>query len=210
MQSKYCYPGTNILINKFNIKDQEKLDIVEADITRINLLRMMDNPIKGNFNLKHLQDIHTSIFKDIYHFAGKLREENISKGNFSFCNAQYINQNSNELFSKLKEEKYLKGKSITDFSNRAAYYVSEINVLHPFREGNGRTQREFLRNLSMKCGYKLEWSRIAKDIILKAFISSITNTLDLSNIIGMAIENKEPSKEIMKMFEKIFDRGLER
>lgn len=205
MQSKYCYKGTDVLINNFNIKDQNILNKVEADLTHINIVKLEKNPIMGKFDLKHLQKIHYEIFKDIYPFAGKIREENISKGNFTFAYAQYIDSAAMDLFKQLKNDKLLKGLPYDKFCEKTAYYMSEINVLHPFREGNGRTQREFIRSLALNCGYKLDWSKISKEDMLRASISSVINTKDLEKLIGSAIDNKIPSKDLIKMFSLDFD-----
>ena len=198
--SLYCYNGTDVLINKFNIKDQELLSKVEADLTNITLMKLEKNPLKGNFDLKHLQSIHSTIFKDIYPFAGVLRNENIAKGNFMFASAMFLKDNAIEIFNKLKKENYLQGKTIDEFVNRAAYYMSEINVLHPFREGNGRSQREYIRTLAAFNGYKINWRNITKDEMLRASINSVVNTTELSKVIRKSIENEEPIKELKNHF----------
>lgn len=201
-QSRYCYKGTDVLINKFNITDQESLDKAESDITHLKVMQLESNPVKGNFDLLHLQKIHRHIFGDIYNFAGQLREENIAKGNFPFASAMYLKPNAEDLFKQLRKENFLVGKPIGEFSDRAAYFMSEINVLHPFREGNGRTQREFIRTLAAKCGYKLNWDKVPKDVLFNASVKSIVDIKDLSKCIESAIENPTPIKEVMKVFEK--------
>lgn len=202
LQSKYCYPGTEVLINNQNIKSQTVLNIFEAEVTRLRISELKINPIKGEFNLKHLKDIHRYIFQDVYPFAGRLREERIYKDNFEFANPLYINSCAEELFNKLKKEKYLVGEDIKCFSDRAAYYMSEVNVLHPFREGNGRSQREFIRILALKCGYKLDWNKVPKDKVMEASIRSTFNYKELSNIIEKSIVNIEPIKDLFKPFER--------
>lgn len=104
IQSKYCYKGTNILINKFNIMDEEKLSQVEADITYMTTHRLINKPVYGKFDLKHLQDIHKTIFSKIYPFAGKIRDEEIGKGGVWFALPQYIKPYADDLFKKLKKK----------------------------------------------------------------------------------------------------------
>lgn len=199
-QSKYCYPETNILINKQNIKNEKSLNVFEAEATRLRIAELKINPLKGDFNLSHLKNIHRYIFQDVYPFAGKIREERIYKDNFEFANPLYIKSCSEDIFNKLRKEKYLMGLDVKSFSDRAAYYMGEINVLHPFREGNGRSQREFIRTLALKCGYKLDWSKLPKDKVLEASIKSTFNHKDLSNIIEKSISNIELIKDLFKSF----------
>lgn len=164
---KYCYPDSDVLINKLDIRDMDKLHKFERKLTMIRLLELFDYPIKGNFDFKHLKDIHKFIFQDIYDWAGNVRIVDIAKGNM-FCNVKFIDSQAEEIFSKLKKEKYLSGFSEEDFIKRLAYYFSEINALHPFREGNGRTQREFIRSLALKNGYVIKFERISEDGMIRA------------------------------------------
>ena len=97
----------------------------------------MEFPIKGKFDLRHLQSIHQFIFSDIYDWAGELRTVNIAKGN-QFCNHQYLETYADGIIKKLKTEKMLTVLPLSMIPERLAYYLGEINVLHPFREGNGR------------------------------------------------------------------------
>ena len=165
--SKYCYPNTEILINKLNIKDAKKLSIYEAKITAAKSLSLRQKGITGNFDKQHFLKIHHYLFEDIYPFAGKLREENIAKGTFRFAMWEYIEPELEKLLKKLKE----------------AYYLAELNVLHPFREGNGRTEREFIRQLALKNGYILNLKRVEPYKILEASIESIIDNTKLEKVI---------------------------
>ncbi|WP_310144275.1 Fic family protein [Paenibacillus amylolyticus] len=102
--------------------------------------------------------MHRYLFKEVYPFAGKVRNENIAKDNFSFARLEFVEEAAKDLFRSLKNEKQLKGLQFHEFSERAAHYKAEINVLHPFRERNGRTHREFIRCLAQSNGYELDWS----------------------------------------------------
>lgn len=136
---EYCYLNSNVLINKLNIQDADALHTAEWGITSLRLAAAKMQPIKGKFDMRHLQKIHAYLFGDVYDWAGKLRHVNIAKGN-RFCLAMNLDTYGNNMFKKLEQEHYLidaKG----NVPQRLAYYLSEINVLHPFREGNGRPQR---------------------------------------------------------------------
>lgn len=137
--SKYCYPNSEVLINKMNIQDAKKLQYYEAKITAAKSLGLRQKGITGNFDKAHFLSIHQYLFEDIYPFAGKLREENIAKGEFRFAMWEYIEPELETLLNKLKKENYLEGLPIDQLSKRLAYYLAELNVLHPFREGNRKS-----------------------------------------------------------------------
>lgn len=186
-QSKYYYPNTDILINKLDIRDQQLLTEAEVLYTSQRLIELEYSPLIDSLDLENLKGIHHYIFQDIYYFAGKIREVDISKGNTLFAHWQYIVPNANELFKKLKRENFLLGTNIDDFSTKAAYYMAELNALHPFREGNGRTIREFIRVVALNANYKLSWNALNYDKLLEASIQSITDTKPLENCIRDAI-----------------------
>lgn len=190
MQSRYCYPNTDVLINYFGITDQGNLSILEAEITNMKLMFLLGKPLNGFFDLKHMQAIHKFLFEDIYPFAGQLREENIAKDYFSFANCLYIKSNADELFEKLHKENNLLNLQLKEFSLRAAHYMAELNVLHPFREGNGRTIREFIRALALNAGYQLDWSLVSREQVMRASIKSVADETDLAGVIERAIDKK--------------------
>ncbi len=192
-RSIYCYEGTQTLINKENIKDAKALAEYEADITLIRQYEIeKEGKARGRFTVSHLKHIHKYIFQDIYPFAGKFRKENISKGTTVFYKVEYIEENLKRLLDELKREHYLQGLNAKVFSQRAAYYLAEINMVHPFREGNGRTIREFLRQLAHECGYVINWSHLEGHELLSATILSVEkNYVPLSDCIYKTIENIE-------------------
>jgi len=189
-KSMYCYENSNILINKMNIKDKNKLQEYEARISAAKQLSLRRKGITGDFSVQHLIQIHTYLFEDIYHFAGQYRKENIAKGEFRFAEWEYINEELERLLKKLKKEEYLEGKNKSELATSLAYYMSELNVLHPFREGNGRTIREFIRQLALKNGYILNLKKVSPRQTLEASIRSIIETDDLTKILEECLEEK--------------------
>lgn len=163
----YCYPGSNVLKNKMGIRDMEQLHEMERKLTMLRILELLDKPVRGTFDLKHLQAVHAYIFQDVYDWAGELRKVDIAKGNM-FCNAMFLSGQAEEIFGKLKAENYLHGLEEDGFAIRLAYYFSEINALHPFREGNGWSQREFIRCLALHNGYVINFVNADKDEMLEA------------------------------------------
>ena len=190
--SIYCYPNTDILINKLDIKDVSLLQKYEAKITAVKLLALRQKGIIGIFDVKHLKDIHLFLFEDIYPFAGQFRTENIGKGVFRFAEWQYIDSELVKLLEKLKSEDYLANMDRNLLSNKLAYYISELNVLHPFREGNGRTIREFIRELALKNSYILNLKKVDPSAFLDASIKSIVEIDDLSSLIFNCLETQNP------------------
>ena len=156
---EYCYPGSHVLRNKLNITSAEALAEAEREITSIRIAVAKLKPLRGQFDLKHLQKIHKSVFGDIYPWAGKLRHVNISKGN-QFCLAMNLETYADNLFRNLERERYLIG-CMESVPHRLAWYLSEINVLHPFREGNGRVQRLFIEYLAAVAGYRVDFSDVS-------------------------------------------------
>jgi len=165
----YCYPNSSVLENKLNITDEKELYEAEREITTSKIYILQEHFVKGNFDLKHLQAIHKFIFCDIYKWAGKLRTVNISKGEM-FYRFDYIEQAAADLFNKLKNDNYLMGLSTEEIVKKISFYFGEINVLHPFREGNGRTQRVFIEYLAKAAGYDVDFSPISKNEMINASI----------------------------------------
>ena len=181
--SIYCYKDTNVLKNKLNITDNAILEDVERKLVIVKLFELRQNRNIGNFDIEHFVGIHKFLFEDIYPFSGLFRTENIAKGSFSFANWEFIEQELRKLLDKLKEENYLYGLNKENLSKRLAYYMSELNVLHPFREGNGRTIREFIRELAFKNHYLLNLQNINSKDMLNACIKSVINPEDLEKIL---------------------------
>lgn len=175
---KYCYPGTQVLINKFDIHDGHQLNTVEREISIVKAA-VLSGKITGKFDLKHLKDIHRFLFEDIYSWAGQMRTVDIAKGNV-FCLVQFIETQFADLYEKLKEDKFLKGESDIEYvSKKISFYLSELNVIHPFREGNGRTQRIFCQQLCLNTGhFCLDFSMADEYEMLDASVDSFVHKYD--------------------------------
>ena len=167
MQDPYCYPDSRVLKNKLNITDGERLQEAERRLTKYRAIELQNNPIIGRFDFTHLKMIHYYLFQDVYDWAGKVRTVDIAKGNL-FCRCFAIEAEADRIFNQLKKEKYLKDLAAKEFAERLAYYLAEINALHPFREGNGRTQREFIRQLAFQNNYFLSYAGITSKEMIEA------------------------------------------
>ena len=155
--SKYCYPDSDVLINKLNIEDGDELYEAEMRLTMIRLRKLENNPIKGDFDFDHLKAIHKFIFDPIYEWAGKERTVEIGKGNL-FCTVRFIPDYARSVFGKYFPQCYANKDSFKDFIRVFAENYGDLNALHPFREGNGRAQREFARLVCLECGYDFDLS----------------------------------------------------
>lgn len=171
LDSDYCYPGTYVLKNKLNIIDDDELKSAERSITSLRTAQLMQNPIEGKLDFDYLKNIHKFIFGDIYEWAGVTRTVNIAKGN-SFCRCEFIEEQMNSVMKKLEKENYLEGLTIEKLAERLAYYIGEINAIHPFREGNGRTQRMFIECLALKNGFLLDFAKISNEEMLEASVQT--------------------------------------
>ncbi len=153
--------------NKVGAKNFEELHTREKELTSINIKYLNLAPIKGNFDYQHLKDIHNYIFKDVYTWAGKDRFDiglngQFLKGNQHFVPSNELPKYSNIIFNELKEQNFLKDcKDINSFAKCTANFMMELNTLHPFREGNGRTQRIFLNELAKNADYKMDLNLIS-------------------------------------------------
>jgi cell filamentation protein len=168
----YLDPTTGVLKNRLNIADETSLEQTEADIVAARSYELSRTPLKGRFDLAHLQAIHKYLFGDLYEWAGQLRTIDISKGGNRFAHHGHIESAAASVFQQLAKENRLAGLGPAGFSDRAAYYLGELNALHPFREGNGRAQREFISHLAHANGYYVAWENIGPAELLAASIAS--------------------------------------
>lgn len=155
----YCYSGSAVLKNKLGIKDQATLEAAEREITAVSINYIKDwHP---PYNVTYLQKIHFTLFSEFYEWAGQIRNIDISKGETRFCTHSRIVPEINKLFEQLENEHYLI-HSGNDFSIKFAEYYAEFNMIHPFREGNGRVQRLFFEHLAAWNNYVLDWSTVSQ------------------------------------------------
>lgn len=153
----YVYPGTRILRNKLGILDADKLDYHEREIVT---MRVREGVPRGNFDLKHLRVIHRHLFQDIFEWAGEIRTVEISKGGSQFQFRQYIETGMADVYRRLAASSFLKGLDRSAFASAAANIIGDVNYVHPFREGNGRTQLQYLKQLAERAGHPLDLTKI--------------------------------------------------
>ena len=165
----YCYPNSSVLKNKAGLTTEAELEEFEAAMT----FARSEEPLpRGRLSASHYRAIHHHLFQDIYAWAGKDRTVRLSKGDSTFCYPEHIGAEMARVFAWLKQQHFLRGQSLPDFARNAAHFLAELNAIHPFREGNGRTQLTFLALLADRAGHPLDLDRLDPEATLKAMIRS--------------------------------------
>lgn len=183
----YCYPDSAVLKNKLDIKDWETLDKAEREITGLKAVQFSDSPFPDELNFNYIKKLHKFLFQDIYNWAGETRKVDISKGNI-FCQHELIEVNADFLMNELKAENYL--LDTTDIVKRLAYYLGDLNSIHPFREGNGRIQRLFVAELARRAGYDLDFSGITPEEMIVASDEAFRHNYEpLEQIVAKSLTN---------------------
>ncbi len=164
-QDPLCYPGTDVLINKADLRDPDELTAFELEMT----MTRAEEPLPvGILDFQHYRALHHHLFQDVYDWAGQLREIRIGKGNAWFCYPEYIAREMTRIFDELAAAGHLANLDRPEF----AHFISEINAVHPFREGNGRTQFAFLILLAENAGHGVDLDGLDPDAFLGAMIRS--------------------------------------
>lgn len=159
----YLDQDTGVLRNLVGAKTQKELDQIEADyVFTVDALRGFSE-VKPTRDLRELCAIHKALFGDIYDWAGKTRTVDIrknAKGSEFFLIHSKILMASDYVFGELRSENFLHNLEKEQFIERLAYFYDQLNFIHPFREGNGRTQRIFWSRVAESAGYTIDWDRV--------------------------------------------------
>ena len=166
-----CYPGSSTLINLLGIQDEKRLEEAEREISLFNAKEIEFKA--PPYTLDYLCNIHNQLFSDIYAWAGEIRDIDISKGGTRFCNVSRILPEAKKLFSSLAKLNYLEDLSKADLVTHTAEFYGDINMLHPFRDGNGRAQRILFEHIIINAGYEISWGDVTIDEWIPANIASV-------------------------------------
>ena len=165
----YCYGGTTVLKNIPDIRGQAALDEFEAAMTA----QRADEPLPaGHLSITHYRAIHHHLFQDVYVWAGRFRTVRLSKDASAFCYPENIEREMRHLFRTFRDKRYLQGLSREGFAAEAASFLATLNAIHPFREGNGRTQVTFMTLVADRAGHPLNLERLEPDGFLTAMVAS--------------------------------------
>lgn len=187
IKDPYCYKGTTVLRNRLGIRELEALEAFEAEATAQRFAEPL--PL-GRFGVAHYRAVHKHIFGDVFPWAGRFRTVRIAKAGSMFCYPEHINSEMMRVFGNLKAKDWLRGLSQIDFAREAAHFLAELNAIHPFRDGNGRTQLAFVTLLAFAAGYELDFERIEPESFLTAMIESFQGSeeslmLAINNTLGI-------------------------
>lgn len=173
-----CYKDTTCLINKLGITDEKKLQEFESAITLAKASEIENQKIAIPFDTKDYKMIHKYLFEDIYEWAGNFRTINMSKNGTPFSEYKYIDELMDGAFFYLREKSYFKKDTFDEFIEDIVDFYCTTNIIHPFREGNGRVQRLFIAQLVRYNDYDIDFARVDKDELLIATIQSANGVTD--------------------------------
>ena len=176
---KYCYPGSTVLVNRLGITDQAELDRVERQIVLFKSAAAEQEMPFRNVDLSYYLDLHRMLFSELYDWAGTLRDIDLSKKGTQFYPARELEHLGELRFRRLAADDYLCGLKHADFADALAVLYHDLNMLHPFREGNGRTERLFLTLLVRNAGYSISFADCDRDLLMIAAIQAAQGELSL-------------------------------
>jgi cell filamentation protein len=165
----YCYKGTGVLRNKAGLRDPEALDAFELEMTT---LRAEEPLPDGRFGPAHYRAVHRHLFQDVYAWAGRYRNVRTSKGGTPFCFPEHIEAQMESLFEQLRAGPCLAEAGRGALVEAAAEFLGELNAIHPFREGNGRSQLAFMHLIGLRAGRPFDFAGVKRETFLPAMIAS--------------------------------------
>lgn len=167
-----CYPDTTVLINKLDIRDQELLYEAESIIVTSCSVKAEKELVFNDVDFEFYKGIHKLIFGDLYDWAGTVRIINISKKGTVFCDHTELERLGKLRFERLKAQDFFCGMEQEEFVSNVAELYHELNMLHPFREGNGRTLRLFITLLVRNADYDIDFALCDADMLAIATIKA--------------------------------------
>ncbi|WP_322780158.1 Fic/DOC family protein [Frankia sp. Cas4] len=184
----YCWPGSPCLRSLLDIRDADELAAVEAEIVAIRDVELRRAILPGLYDFDHLRQFHRVLFSDVYPWAGEIRVVDIGRP-ILFAHWRFVADAADDVFARLAADAYLVGLSHGRMVECVARYLGEVNALHPFREGNGRAQRAFFRQLAAAAGWRLRWDQVSREENDRASARSLVgDDAALEILIGRIIE----------------------
>ena len=165
----YVYKGTQCLKNRLGLRDPSQLADFEVEIST---LRAEEPLPQGRFSPRHYRRIHWHLFRDVYRWAGHYRTIRTGKGSNWFCYPEHIPREMNKLFPRLRAPEFRLGVTERAFLDSVTEFLADLNAIHPFRDGNGRTQLAFVDLLAFHAQWPLDFSKIRQETFISAMIES--------------------------------------
>ena len=173
-----CYEGTTVLINKFGIRSQAELDEIEMLLAGYKTLEILNGPLETPFTFSDYRQIHQYIFGDIYDWAGKVRTISLAKSATKFTEPEKIEERGKRIFQRIAKMNYLCGLNKQELVFQVTDLYHNLNMLHPFREGNGRTERIFITKLIRNAGFEIDITRGNSDLLMIGTIQAAAGVMD--------------------------------
>lgn len=223
-------PYTNqqgVMKNRLSIEDAETLSFAERDYSAARLYEIQTGEApaetRGQFDADHLRAIHGHTFQDVYEWAGVTRgddlmlegvahkqPEHLIKATTSFEEASQVNARLDAFCDRLAQQDHLRGLSREAFSQQAADAMSELNQIHPFREGNGRTQREFMTQLAQQAGHELSFEGVTQQRMTVASFDSAQGDKETMRRLFSEITDPDRSRLLQRGFNTLHERHGEK
>jgi len=171
-QDPYCYPGTCVLRNRLGVREDDRLSHAERALSEIAASEIeFELP---PYDLAYLKRIHRHLFEEVYGWAGEIRTVDIAKGNTRFCNVNRIEPEAHKLFLRLSRSGWLEHLDHASLIVAVAEFFGDLNVIHPFREGNGRAQRILFEHIIVNAGYEIDWWPVGECEWVQANVDAVT------------------------------------
>ena len=183
----YIYPQSNTVKNLFGITNYDDLERIEAAIVTARYAEIIaGHGPQNQFDADHVKALHRHLFQDIYEWAGRTRDERVVLSDGSIAHEPNLRKADGQPFvigpaiptalnaiaEQLRAANFLRGLTRLEFAARAADVMANLNTVHPFREGNGRTQRVFVEQLAHAAGHDLDFTVISKEWMIRASVAA--------------------------------------
>ena len=186
IEDPYTYKNSTVLTNKLDLRNQIELDAFEAEISSARAVEPLPD---GSLDFPHYKAIHHHLFQDVYEWAGNARTVRMFKGGNPFCFPENIENQATRLFGELQADGFLQGLDDSAFADKAAHFLAELNVIHAFREGNGRSQLTFFALMANFAGHPIDLAKLVPPEMLDAMIASFDgDETRLANLIKNLIK----------------------
>lgn len=182
----YFTESDSVLVNKMGITDPDEMKRIETDVVALRMAEIWTKPPKGKMDFSYLRKIHRKLFGDLYHMAGKVRTVDMAKGDSMFCRAEYIPNVQQMLFAQAEKRFADQSFDPVLLASNLAWISSELNALHPFREGNGRAIRIFLVLLAQRYGYHMDIAAVDSQRRMAADMAAFQG--DLKPLVQVYVE----------------------
>lgn len=179
----YFIPGSTTLRNLFSETDSVRLRVLEEAATTVRIAQLAQNPLPDNFDYAHFKAVHRHIFQDVYEWAGEERTAPTDRwmtkaGHAYYPGGPVLTEAAETQFRRLARKDLLRGLPLDEFVSELAEFWGEINVIHPFREGNTRTQTVYFADLTRHAGYNLDSAAFLDAEVRDAFVAARFHSQD--------------------------------